>query len=317
IALAQRRPQAHHLWPRHDAAPATRSAIGSAPFVGAAPPVGARRGRGAVGKLGRVQTITHADPLVVAGVELRSRLFIGTGKYPTDESMVAALEASGCELVTVALRRLDLDDPKKKTILDVIDWHRYRILPNTAGCRTADEAIRIARLARSMGLSDWVKLEVIPDPRYLFPDPEETLRAARVLVDEGFKVLPYINADPILARKLEEIGTVTVMPLGSPIGSGQGLQTLAQIRLIIENARVPVVVDAGIGVPSDAALAMELGADAVLVNTAVAAAGRPALMAEAIRLGVEAGRKAFVAGRMPRREEAAASSPTEGISRRG
>jgi len=168
-----------------------------------------------------------------------------------------------------------------------------------------------------MGLSDWVKLEVIPDPRYLLPDPEETLKAARVLVAENFAVLPYINADPILARKLEEIGTVTVMPLGSPIGSGQGLQTLSQIRLIIENARVPVVVDAGIGVPSDAAQAMELGADAVLVNTAVAAARQPALMAEAIRLGVEAGRKAFTAGRMQRREEAVASSPTEGISRRG
>jgi thiazole synthase len=262
-----------------------------------------------------VQTLTHADPFVVAGVELRSRLFIGTGKYPTDESMVEALEASGCELVTVALRRLDLDDPKKKTILDVIDWKRYRILPNTAGCRTADEAIRIARLARSMGLSDWVKLEVIPDPRYLFPDPEETLKAARVLVDEGFKVLPYINADPVLARKLEEIGTVTVMPLGSPIGSGQGLQTVEQIRIIIEEARVPVVVDAGIGAPSDAALAMELGADAVLVNSAVALAKDPALMAEAIKEGVEAGRKAYLAGRIPRRGEASPSSPTEGISR--
>src|SRR5665213_3592068 len=154
--------------------------------------------------------------------------------------MRAALEASGCELVTVALRRLDLDDPKKKTILDVIDWKRYRILPNTAGCRTADEAVRIARLARSMGLSDWVKLEVIPDPRYLFPDPEETLVAARILVKEGFKVLPYINADPVLAKKLEELGTVTVMPLGSPIGSGQGLQTLEQIRIIVEEASVPV-----------------------------------------------------------------------------
>src|SRR5437016_4556563 len=314
MAVAQRSPQAPHLWPRQDAAPATGPAIGSSPFVGAAPPVGARRGRGAVGKLGRVQTITHADPLVVAGVELRSRLFIGTGKYPTDESMVAALEASGCELVTVALRRLDLDDPKKKTILDVIDWHRYRILPNTAGCKTADEAIRIARLARSMGLSDWVKLEVIPDPRYLFPDPEETLKAARVLVDEGFKVLPYINADPVLARKLEAIGTVTVMPLGSPIGSGQGIQTLEQIRIIIEEARVPVVVDAGIGAPSDAALAMELGADAVLVNTAIALASDPALMAEAIKEGVEAGRKAYLAGRIPKRAEARPSSPTEGIS---
>jgi thiazole synthase len=262
-----------------------------------------------------MQTITAADRLVVAGVELRSRLFTGTGKYPTDESMVAALEASGTELVTVALRRLDLDDPNKKTILDVVDWKRYRILPNTAGCRTAEEAIRIARLARSMGLSDWVKLEVIPDPRYLFPDPEETLKAARVLVAEGFKVFPYINADPVLAKKLEEIGTVTVMPLGSPIGSGHGLQTLEQIRIIIEGARIPVVVDAGIGAPSDAALAMELGADAVLVNTAIALAKDPVLMAEAIRGGVEAGRKAYTAGRIPRRGEASPSSPTEGISR--
>ena len=262
-----------------------------------------------------MQTITAADRLVIAGVELGSRLFIGTGKYPTDESMVAALEASGTELVTVALRRLDLDDPKKKTILDFVDWKRYRILPNTAGCRTAEEAIRIARLARSMGLSDWVKLEVIPDPRYLFPDPEETLKAARVLVGEGFKVFPYINADPVLAKKLEEIGTVTVMPLGSPIGSGQGLQTLEQIRIIIEEARIPVVVDAGIGAPSDAALAMELGADAVLVNTAIALAKDPALMAEAIRGGVESGRKAYTAGRIPKRGEASPSSPTEGVSR--
>ena len=262
-----------------------------------------------------MQTIAAADRLVIAGVELRSRLFVGTGKYPSDESMVAALDSSGCELVTVALRRLDLDDPKKKTILDVIDWKRYRILPNTAGCRTAEEAIRVARLARSMGLSDWVKLEVIPDPRYLFPDPEETLKAARVLVGEGFQVLPYINADPVLAKKLEQLGTVTVMPLGSPIGSGQGLQTLEQIRIIIEEARIPVVVDAGIGAPSDAALAMELGADAVLVNTAIALAGDPALMAEAIRDGVEAGRKAYMAGRIPRRGEASPSSPAQGISR--
>jgi thiazole synthase len=261
-----------------------------------------------------VQTLTRGR-LMIAGIELRSRLFLGTGKYPTDESMVAALEASGCELVTVALRRIDLDDPKKKTILDVIDWKRYRILPNTAGCRTAEEAIRIARLARSMGLSDWVKLEVIPDPRYLFPDPEETLKAARVLVAEGFKVLPYINADPVLAKKLEEIGTVTVMPLGSPIGSGQGLRTLEQIRIIIEDASVPVVVDAGIGAPSDAALAMELGADAVLVNTAIALAGDPALMGEAMKLGVEAGRKAYLAGRIPTRAQASPSSPVEGVSR--
>src|SRR4030088_2287883 len=262
-----------------------------------------------------MQTITAADRLVIAGVELRSRLFLGTGKYPTDESMLAALEASGCELVTVALRRLDLDDPKKKTILDVIDWKRYRILPNTAGCKTAEEAVRIARLARSMGLSDWVKLEVIPDPRYLLPDPIETLGAAETLVKEGFTVLPYINADPILASRLEQVGCATVMPLGSPIGSGQGLVTRRQIELIIEHAGVPVVVDAGIGAPSDAALAMELGADAVLVNTAVALAERPALMAEAIREGVNAGRKAYLAGRIPRRGEASASSPTEGISR--
>ena len=262
-----------------------------------------------------MQTITHADPLVIAGVELRSRLFLGTGKYTSDEAMLASLDASACELVTVALRRLDLDNPNKKTILDVIDWSRYRILPNTAGCKTAEEAIRIARLARSMGLSDWVKLEVIPDPRYLFPDPEETLKAARVLVGEGFQVLPYINADPVLARKLEEIGTVTVMPLGSPIGSGQGLQTVEQLRIIVDQARVPVVVDAGIGVPSDASLAMELGADAVLVNTAVALAKDPPLMAEAIKEGVEAGRKAYLAGRMPRRADASPSSPTEGVSR--
>src|SRR5712664_3752825 len=259
-----------------------------------------------------MQTVAAADRLVIAGVELRSRLFLGTGKYSSDETMLAALEASGCELVTVALRRLDLDDPKKKTILDVVDWKRYRILPNTAGCRTADEAIRIARLARSMGLSDWVKLEVIPDPRYLFPDPEETLKAARSLVTEGFKVLPYINADPVLAKKLEEIGTV--MPLGSPIGSAQGLQTLELIRIIIEEAKIPVVVDAGIGSPSDAALAMEIGADAVLVNSAIALAQDPTLMAEAIAGGVEAGRKAYTAGLIPKRVQASPSSPTEGIS---
>jgi thiazole synthase len=263
-----------------------------------------------------VQTVATTDPLVIAGVELRSRLFVGTGKYASDGLMVGALEASGCELVTVALRRLDLDNPSKKTILDAVDWNRYRILPNTAGCRTAEEAIRIARLARSMGLSDWVKLEVIPDPRYLLPDAEETLKAARTLVSEGFKVLPYINADPVLAKKLEELGTVTVMPLGSAIGSGQGLQTIEQIRIIIEQAGVPVVVDAGIGAPSDAALAMELGADCVLVNSAMALATDPVQMAEAMRLGVEAGRKAYLAGRIPRRPEGTASSPTEGISRR-
>lgn len=261
-------------------------------------------------------TTLTTDPLVIAGTQLRSRLFLGTGKYRTDDEMVAALEASGAELVTVALRRLDLDDPNRKTILDVIDWERYRILPNTAGCQTAEEAIRIARLARSMGLSDWVKLEVQPDPHSLLPDPIETLRAAEVLVAEGFVVLPYINADPILARRLEAVGCATVMPLGSPIGSGQGLVTQRQIELIIERATVPVVVDAGIGAPSDAALAMELGADAVLANTAIALAERPVLMADAIRQGVEAGRRGFQAGRIPRLQYAAASSPTTGISPR-
>ncbi len=262
-----------------------------------------------------MQVLTEPDTLVVAGIELRSRLFTGTGKHRSEEELIASLEASGCEVVTVALRRLDLDDPGKRTLLDAIDWQRYRILPNTAGCATAEEAIRIARLARSMGLSDWVKLEVIPDPRHLLPDPVETLKAAEILVREGFKVLPYINADPVLARRLEEAGCVTVMPLGSPIGSGSGLVTIEQIRLIIENARVPVVVDAGIGGAADAALAMEIGADAVLVNTAIARAGNPRLMAEAIRLGVEAGRKTFLAGRIPR-GAASPSSPVEGVSPR-
>ena len=266
--------------------------------------------------LGSTQASVLPDALVIAGVELRSRLFLGTGKYRDDGEMLGALDASGCELVTVALRRLDLDDPTKKTILDAIDWRRYRILPNTAGCQTAAEAIRIARLARSMGLSDWVKLEVIPDPRYLLPDPVETLGAAETLVKEGFTVLPYINADPILATRLEEVGCATVMPLGSPIGSGQGLVTQRQIELIIERAQVPVVVDAGIGSASDAALAMELGADAVLVNTAVALAQKPVLMAESIRLGVEAGRKSFLAGRIPRLPYASATSPLSGISPR-
>jgi thiazole synthase len=267
-------------------------------------------------KLGYVETVTTADRLVVAGVELRSRLFLGTGKYRTDEEMLAALDAAAPALVTVALRRLDLDNPAQRTILDVIDWSRYRILPNTAGCQTAEEAVRIARLARSMGLSDWVKLEVIPDPHYLLPDPVETLQAAQILIREGFTVLPYINADPILVKRLEEAGCATVMPLGSPIGSGQGLVTQAQIELIIESASVPVVVDAGIGGAADAALAMELGADAVLVNTALAQAQNPALMAQAVRAGVEAGRQSFLAGRIPKQAGASASSPTTGVSPR-
>jgi len=255
------------------------------------------------------------DKLVIAGKELRSRLFLGTGKYRSYEEMNAAFEAARVEIITVALRRLDLSDPNKKTLLDEIDWSRYTMLPNTAGCRTAEEAVRTAHLARAMGLSNWVKLEVIPDPVYLLPDPIGTLEAARQLVSEGFVVLPYINDDPVLAKRLEEVGCATVMPLASPIGSGQGMVNFEQIKIIIEQAKVPVVVDAGIGAPSDAALAMELGASACLINTAVALAKDPALMAEAMRLGVEAGRKAFLAGRIPKKPYASASSPIEGVVR--
>jgi thiazole synthase len=262
----------------------------------------------------RSSAVAIPDPLVIAGKQFRSRLMLGTGRYRSDEDLLAAIEASGAEIITVALRRLDLDS-KDPTLLDQIDWTRYTILPNTAGARTAEEAIQTARLARAMGLSDWVKLEVIPDPTYLLPDPIGTLDAAKVLVAEGFVVLPYIYADPVLARRLTEIGTATVMPLGSPIGSGQGLVNLEAIKIIVEQAPVPVVVDAGIGAPSDAALALELGAEAVLVNTAVAQAERPALMAEAFKLAVEAGRKGFRAGRIPKRAHAQASSPTVGVAR--
>jgi thiazole synthase len=255
------------------------------------------------------------DKLVIAGKTFNSRLMVGTGKYRNYEEMNAALEASGAEIVTVAIRRLDLDNPTKKTLLDYVDWSKYTILPNTAGARTAEEAVRTAKLARAMGLSNWVKLEVIPDPKYLFPDPVATLEAARILIDEGFVVLPYINADAVLAKRLEELGTATVMPLGSPIGSGQGIVTAQQIKIIIEQSNVPVVVDAGLGVPSDAAAAMEMGADACLINTAIALAKDPAKMAEAMKLGVEAGRKAYLAGRIPRKEYASASSPVEGVVR--
>jgi thiazole synthase len=255
------------------------------------------------------------DALVVAGVTLRSRLFVGTGRHRNVGELIASLDASGAEVITVAIRRLDLDNPNEQTLLDQIDWGRYRVLPNTAGSRTAEEALFTARLGRSVTGSDWVKLEVIPDPRYLMPDPIGTLEAAKQLVAEGFKVLPYINADPVLARRLEALGTVTIMPLASPIGSGQGLSTLDTIRIIIEQATVPVVVDAGLGVPSEAAAAMEAGAAACLVNTGIAQATDPALMGEAFRLGVEAGRKAFLAGRIPRRTAAIASSPTAGVAR--
>jgi len=215
----------------------------------------------------------------------------------------------------VAIRRLNLDNPNEKTLLDYIDWSKYTILPNTAGCRTVEEALFTARLARQVTGSDWIKLEVIPDPKYLLPDPVGTLEAARTLIEEGFTVLPYIHADPILARRLQEIGCATVMPLGSPIGSGRGVFTLEEIQIIIDDAQVPVVVDAGLGVPSEASQVMEVGADAVLVNTAIAQARDPALMAEAFRLGVEAGRKAYVAGRIPKKAYASASSPLEGVAR--
>ncbi len=253
------------------------------------------------------------DYCEIAGKRFRSRLLGGTGKYRTSAEMVQALESSGTEIVTVAIRRLDLDNPNKKTILDDLDWNKYQVLPNTAGCRSVDEALFTARLGRSVTESNWVKLEVIPDPKYLLPDPIGTLEAAEQLVKEGFVVLPYIHADPVLARRLEEIGCATVMPLGSAIGSGQGIHTAEEIAIIIEQANVPVVVDAGLGVPSDAAQALEMGADAVLVNSAIAQARDPVLMAQAFKRGIEAGRMAFLAGRISRREYAVPSSPTQDV----
>jgi thiazole synthase len=254
-----------------------------------------------------------ADELVIANKTFKSRLILGTGKYRTPEEMVSAIEASGAEMITVAIRRLDLDNPNQKTILDYIDWGNYTILPNTAGCKEVEEALFVARLGRQVTHSNWVKLEVIPDPRYLLPDPIATLKAAELLLNEGFVVLPYIHADPVLAKKLEELGCATVMPLGSAIGSGQGIHTAEEIRIIIEQATVPVVVDAGLGVPSDASQAFEMGADAVLVNTAIAQAQDPALMAHSFRHGVEAGRMAYLAGRIPRKPYAVASSPMEDV----
>jgi len=257
----------------------------------------------------------HHDPLVVAGKEFSSRLFVGTGKHRTMQEMRDSIDASGTELVTVAIRRLPLDEPDKENLMDFLDWDRLNILPNTAGCKTAEEALFTARLARELTGSNWVKLEVIPDPQYLLPDPIATLEAAEQLVRDDFVVLPYIHADPVLAKRLEEAGCATVMPLGSPIGSGRGIFTLEEIQIIIQNANVPVVVDAGIGSPSDASLALEVGADAVLVNTAIAQAKDPLRMAQAFKLGVEAGRQAYMAGRIERKELAQASSPVEGVAR--
>jgi thiazole synthase len=254
-----------------------------------------------------------SDELVIGGKSFKSRLILGTGRYRTMEDMVQAVEASGTEMITVAIRRLDLDDPGQKTLLDYVDWDRYQMLPNTAGCATVEEALFIARLGREVGKTDFVKLEVIPDPKYLFPDGAATLEAARILVKEGFVVLPYVHADPVLAKQLEEAGCATVMPLGSAIGSGQGIHTVEELKIIIEQATVPIVVDAGLAVPSDASQALELGASAVLVNTAIAQAENPALMAEAFKQGVDAGRKAYLAGRIAVKHYAAASSPTTGV----
>jgi thiazole synthase len=253
------------------------------------------------------------DYLEIAGKKFSSRLILGTGRHRNNEEMVQSIEASGTEMVTVAIRRLDLDDPNKKTILDYIDWTKYQILPNTAGCRSVEEAVFIARLGRQVTNSNWVKLEVIPDAKYLLPDPIGTLQAAEELVKDGFIVLPYIHADPVLAKRLEDVGCATVMPLGSAIGSGQGIHTAEEVKIIIEQAHVPVVVDAGLGVPSDASQALEMGASAVLVNTAIAQAEDPSLMAEAFKRGVEAGRMAYRAKRIPVREYAVASSPTQDV----
>ena len=256
-----------------------------------------------------------ASPLIIAGREFSSRLMLGTGKFPSNESMSEALASSGTEIVTVALRRADLSgqaDPFAN-ILEFIDPRKYLLLPNTSGAMNAEEAIRLARLAEAAGLPKWVKLEIHPDPTYLLPDPIETLKAAEQLVKEGFTVLPYINADPVLAKRLQDVGTATVMPLGAPIGSNKGISTADQIRIIIDQAKVPVVVDAGIGAPSHAAEAMEMGADAVLVNTAIAIASDPSRMAGAFKKAVEAGREAFELGLPDVINEASATSPLTGF----
>jgi len=250
--------------------------------------------------------------LTIAGRVFRSRLFGGTGKFSSPQVMKEALEASGCEMVTVALRRVDLANPEDD-IMSVLDRRKFLFLPNTSGARDAHEAVRLASLARAAGGGEWLKLEVTPDPRTLLPDPVETLKATEILVKEGFIVLPYMNADPVLALRLQDAGAAAVMPLGSPIGTNQGILTAFQLAIIIEQARVPVVVDAGLGAPSHAAQAMEMGADAVLVNTAIAVAGDPVRMARAFAMAVEAGREAFEAGLGARRAEAAASSPQTGL----
>jgi len=252
-------------------------------------------------------------PFVIAGRSFTSRLIVGTGKYSSFPVMAQAHAASGAEIVTVAVRRVNISDRSRESLLDYIDTDRIFVLPNTAGCYTAEEAVRTAHLAREAGLSHWVKLEVIGDERTLFPDTEALVAATRTLVRDGFVVLPYTNDDPIVCRKLEDAGAAAVMPLGAPIGSGLGIQNANNLRIIREFARVPVVVDAGVGTASDAALAMELGADGVLMNTAIAGADDPVAMAEAMRHAVVAGRLAYLAGRIPRKMYATASSPVEGM----
>ncbi|MCD6118260.1 thiazole synthase [bacterium] len=258
----------------------------------------------------------HEDkPLVIGGKTLKSRFILGTGKYDMHETMVKAIEASATEIVTVAIRRIDIsEDRPEKNIIDYLDLDRIQLLPNTAGCYTLEDALRVSRLARGLGITNWIKLEVIGDEKTLLPDVGATIEGTKILTDEGFIVLPYTNDDPIAARKLVEAGAATVMPLASPIGSGHGLIDFSGIKLIIEDPAitVPVVVDAGLGVPSDAAQAMELGADAVLVNTAIAEAGDPEKMAKGFRLGVEAGRIGYLAGRIEKKVYASASSPMAG-----
>jgi thiazole synthase len=253
------------------------------------------------------------DSLIIAGKTFRSRLIVGTGKYKSGQETARALEASGAEMVTVAVRRVNLDR-SKDSLLDFIDPKRYFLLPNTAGCYTADDAIRAARLGREVGLSDWVKVEVIGDERTLYPDVQATVEATKVLVKEGFTVLPYTSDDVVVAKRLLEAGAAAIMPLGAPIGSGLGIQNVASLRILREMITgVPLIVDAGVGTASDAAIAMELGADAVLMNSGIAHADDPVLMAEAMQHAVLAGRAAYLAGRMPKKLYATASSPLEGV----
>ncbi len=255
----------------------------------------------------------NVAPLKIGSHSFASRLIVGTGKYKDIEQTKAALIASGAEIVTVALRRVNLNDRGEGSLMALLASKRWTILPNTAGCHTAEEALRTLRLARELGMAELVKLEIIGDPRTLYPDNEQTLEAAKLLVREGFVVLPYCMDDPVLCRKLEDVGCAAVMPLAAPIGSGLGIKNPYNLRIILESAKVPVIVDAGVGTASDAAVAMELGCDGVLMNTAIAQARDPILMANAMREAVSAGRKAFLAGRMPRRLHASASSPESGL----